>query len=61
MPNGGKPRFETANIILDEAHARADPEVHTGPYVMIAVSDTATGRTTRPASPDPCRLFLELF
>jgi PAS domain S-box-containing protein len=43
MPNGGKLRFETANVIRDEAYAHADPKVHTGPYVMIAVSDTGTG------------------
>jgi PAS domain S-box-containing protein len=43
MPDGGKLRFTTANIVLDEAHAHAEPEVHTGPYVMIAVSDTGTG------------------
>jgi predicted ATPase/signal transduction histidine kinase len=43
MPNGGKLRFATANIVLDEASAHADPEVRTGPYVMIAVSDTGTG------------------
>jgi predicted ATPase/signal transduction histidine kinase/CheY-like chemotaxis protein len=43
MPNGGKLRFATANIILDEAYAHADLEVRTGPYVMIAVSDTGTG------------------
>jgi predicted ATPase/signal transduction histidine kinase len=43
MPNGGKLRFATANIVLDEAYAHADLEVRTGPYVMIAVSDTGTG------------------
>jgi PAS domain S-box-containing protein len=43
MPNGGKLTLETANIVLDETDAHADPEVHTGPYVMIAVSDTGTG------------------
>jgi CheY-like chemotaxis protein len=43
MPRGGKLRIETANVVLDEAAAHADPEVHAGPYVMIAVSDTGTG------------------
>jgi len=43
MPNGGKLRFETANIILDETDAHDDPDVHPGGYVMIAVSDSGTG------------------
>jgi PAS domain S-box-containing protein len=43
MPRGGKLRIETANVVLDEAAAHADPEAHAGPYVMIAVSDTGTG------------------
>jgi CheY-like chemotaxis protein len=43
MPNGGKLRFETANISLDEAYGHADRDVHTGPNVMIAVSDSGTG------------------
>ena len=43
MPHGGKVRFETANIILDETLVHGEPEVRTGPYVMIAVSDTGTG------------------
>jgi PAS domain S-box-containing protein len=43
MPNGGKLRFETADVILDPDLSRNDPEMHTGPYVMIVVSDTGTG------------------
>jgi PAS domain S-box-containing protein len=43
MPNGGKLMLETANVMLDEAHARANPETRPGPYVMITVSDTGTG------------------
>jgi signal transduction histidine kinase/CHASE3 domain sensor protein/ActR/RegA family two-component response regulator len=43
MPNGGKLLLETHRIVLDEAYARANPDVRPGPYVMFAVSDTGTG------------------
>ena len=43
MPGGGKLTLETANVMLDETYARLNPDVHAGPYVMVAVSDTGTG------------------
>jgi PAS domain S-box-containing protein len=43
MPNGGKLTFSSANVILDETYAEANPEVEPGAYVMIAVSDTGIG------------------
>src|SRR5205814_5982950 len=43
MPNGGKLLLETHRVVLDEAYARANPDVRPGPYVMFAVSDTGTG------------------
>ena len=43
MPGGGKLLFETSKIVLDEAYAIANPDVTSGEYVMLAVSDTGTG------------------
>jgi CheY-like chemotaxis protein len=43
MPNGGKLLLETKNVVLDETYVQSNTDVPSGPYVMIAVSDTGTG------------------
>ena len=44
MPRGGRLLLETANVVLDEARvAEYQGEVRSGPYVMLAVSDSGTG------------------
>lgn len=43
MPHGGKLTIETDNIELDEEYARTHADAHTGPHVMIAMTDTGTG------------------
>ncbi len=43
MPGGGKLIIETANAELDETYVRQHLGATTGPFVMLAVSDTGTG------------------
>jgi signal transduction histidine kinase/ActR/RegA family two-component response regulator len=45
MPAGGKITIETANKELDERYTEQNEDVKTGPYVMLAVSDTGFGMT----------------
>jgi signal transduction histidine kinase len=43
MPRGGKLTIETANVELEETHARHRLSLEPGPYVMLAMSDTGVG------------------
>jgi PAS domain S-box-containing protein len=43
MPKGGSLIIETSHVHLDEAYAGANSDVQSGPYVLIAVSDTGSG------------------
>jgi signal transduction histidine kinase len=43
MPEGGRLIVQTANVFLDEDYASSRPDVVSGAYVMIAMTDTGHG------------------
>jgi PAS domain S-box-containing protein len=46
MPNGGRLTLEGANVFADEEYHRSNPEISTGQYVVICVTDTGTGMSS---------------
>ncbi|NBX66342.1 MAG: response regulator [Proteobacteria bacterium] len=56
MPGGGKLTIETHNVEIDAKHAMYHPDMKTGPYIMIAISDTGIGMT-----PDVMKNVFEPF
>ena len=43
MPQGGRINIETANVILDREYTKQHPPAESGPFVMLAFSDTGQG------------------
>jgi two-component system, cell cycle sensor histidine kinase and response regulator CckA len=43
MPSGGRLHIETEMVELDDAYCRFYPQVSTGPYAVLSVSDTGMG------------------
>ena len=56
MPGGGKLTIEAANVFADEDYRRVNPEVISGQYVVICVTDTGEGM-----SPDVLNRAFEPF
>jgi nitrogen-specific signal transduction histidine kinase len=50
MPNGGRLTLETENILVDGNYAQTHPWASPGRYVLLTVSDTGVGLTTKSVS-----------
>jgi len=57
MPNGGRLTLETANVSFDEDTVGRYPELKTGNYVMLAITDTGPGMSEQVKA----RLFEPFF
>jgi signal transduction histidine kinase/DNA-binding response OmpR family regulator len=47
MPNGGKLTLETANVSFDQDSVGRYPELKSGDYVMLAITDTGAGMSEK--------------
>lgn len=43
MPEGGRIRIETSNVMLDKEYTRSHEGILPGPYVMLAITDSGIG------------------
>ena len=57
MPTGGRLTIATADVELNEGYARLHPEVRSGRYVLVAVTDTGCGM----AEETQARIFEPFF
>jgi PAS domain S-box-containing protein len=46
MPDGGKLTVEAVNVFSDEDYARRNPELPSGQYVVVSVTDTGSGMSS---------------